>query len=179
MIDHGFGVKLTKLYGDDEKQKTFRWRNNPLIYKWCRQFEPLDWTSHNKWFDGLPDRQDVKMYGIRHDVNFVGVCGLTDIDRINSRAEFSLYIGTEYWGNGHGTNALKTLLAHGFDSLNLHSIWGETYAENPASKVFESIGMKLDGTRRGFYYRDGKYIDAHLYSILKGEFSKKTGGGEL
>lgn len=100
-----------------------------------------------------------------------GVCGLTSIDRVNQRAEFSLYIAPGDQGQGVGEKALKTLCKHGFNNLNLNSIWGESYVGNPAIHMFEKIGFKPEGKRRQHYFRDGKFIDAHIFSLLRSECS--------
>lgn len=104
-----------------------------------------------------------------NDEQYVGVCGLTDIDYINSRAEFSLYIGPEYRGRGIAGKALSRLVAHGFDVLNLNSVWGESFAGNPAEKVFKLVGFIKTGVRPAFYYRQGAYVDANLWTIMRGQ----------
>ena len=105
-----------------------------------------------------------------NSTGFVGMCGLTDIDLINRRAEFSLYIVPECWKKGYGKAALQTLFSHGFRNLNLNVIWGETFDENPAIELFKNLGMYYEGTRNEFYYRDGSYIDAHLISMSRSQF---------
>jgi RimJ/RimL family protein N-acetyltransferase len=101
----------------------------------------------------------------------VGVCGLTDIDYLVGKAEFSLYVAPSMQGKGLGKKGLKALFNLGFQVFNLNLIWGETFDKNPAYKMFLDLGMVYDGTRRQFYYKDGKYIDAHLISITKEEFN--------
>jgi RimJ/RimL family protein N-acetyltransferase len=112
------------------------------------------------------------MYEIRNPESLtpLGVCGLTSIDLYNRHAEFSLYIAPQLQGDGLGTRALKTLLAYGFKTLGLNSIWGETFQGNHALKMFEQMGFKIEGSRRDFYFRDGKYIDAVLVSMQASEF---------
>jgi RimJ/RimL family protein N-acetyltransferase len=150
------------------------WRNNYNIWKWCRQNDLISQDSHQKWSESLRDRSDVKMYAIKNNITVVGVCGLTDIDRINQRAEFSLYINSDHQGQGYGKSALKTLIAHGFMSQNLNVIWGETFEGNPAYDMFLKLGMKHEGTRRQFYYKEGNFIDAHLVSITKQEYREQN-----
>ena len=112
-----------------------------------------------------------KCFGLR---NLVGVCGLTDINLIHRRAEFSLYIFPEYHRRGYAKDALKALFRHGFDDLNLHSIWGETFDGNPALSLFtDKLGMVYEGTRRQFYFKNGKYVDAHIISLTKEEFYER------
>lgn len=169
MIDYGFGVKIGPI-SDVPAEKLRVWRNNPEIYKWCRQVSPLEKFEHIAWIKSLENgRDDVKMFSIWVNKCPIGACGLTSIDHINRRAEFSLYIARGAQGNSFGKKALKTLLGHGFGSLNLNLIWGETFDGNPAAKMFEKLGFKKEGTRREFYFKNGKYIDAHLYSIKREE----------
>lgn len=163
---------LRRLKREDLKD-AFECRNDELIANWCRQYLPISWDHHVKWFESLEGRKDVEMFVIDHNGFFAGVCGLTDIDYINSRAEFSLYIKRELQREKLGTKSLSGLLKVGFNRLNLNLIWGETFEGNPAIKMFEKVGMIKDGTRRQFYFRDGKYIDAHLYSITREEFNAR------
>ena len=178
MINFGFGVSLDSLK-EESLKILLTWRNDFKIWKTCRQNDLLTWDSHHKWFESLSNNPKVKMYGIvrpagvDHESVLVGVCGLTDIDLTNRRAEFSLYIGPENQRRGYAAKALKTLISHGFSNLNLNCVWGETFKGNPAAGMFEAIGMEKEGTRKQFYFREGKYIDADLYSVLASEWPYK------
>ena len=163
-------VRLRKLASADLPQ-LLAWRNSPSIYKWCRQFEPISADRHAAWFASIQDEQSTRMYGIQDAEGIlVGVCGLTSIDYVNSRAEFSLYVGPEHHGAGFGEAGLRALCAHGFNVLNLNSIWGEAFDSNPAMKIFKRVGFKEEGRRRQFYFRQGRYIDAILFSLLRSEY---------
>jgi RimJ/RimL family protein N-acetyltransferase len=152
----------------------FKWRNDERIWGWCRQNDLISWAEHLAWYQSMVCDDSIKMYAIvcAQQLKPVGVCGLTSIDRINRRAEFSLYIGPENQGQGYAQAALKALISKGFHNHGLNCIWGETFAGNPAAVMFENIGFKKEGTRRQFYFRDGRFIDAHLYSILASEWEK-------
>jgi len=170
MIDHKMGVQLRKL-GKQDIEPTFRWRNTPDIYKWCRQYEPLSDIKHTQWFEHQALDPSIEMYAItKPSKPLIGVCGLTSIDTINRHAEFSLYIGPEHAGEGAGEAALRTLVAHGFHGLNLNMIWGEVFDDNPALHMFERVGFQRDGFRRDMFYRGGKYIGTHMISLVRGEW---------
>lgn len=164
-------VTLRRLATDRDQELTFRWRNDERISKWCRQYDALHFLNHENWFESQASDKSISMYAIQAGSDpIVGVCGLTSIDLINRRAEFSMYIGPEHQGNGYGEAALRALIHKGFYSYGLNSIWGETFDGNHAIKMFKRVGMKLEGTRRESYYRDGRFIDAHLVSILRSEY---------
>lgn len=112
----------------------------------------------------------------------IGCTGLTYIDWKNSRAEVSIYIGDKkYKGKGYGTDTLKVLIDYGFRELNLHMLFGEIFEYNRANiRLFEKCGFKKDGVLRHRLYRDGKYWDSIIYSILDKEWAKaKLGQKEV
>ncbi len=128
-------------------------------------------TKHKQWLENHEKDCSIRMYLIRDGSTPIGVCGLTGIDLVNQRAEFSIYIAPGYQGQGYGKQALKLLLWHGFDAYPLNVIWGEVFDKNPGLDVFLKVGFKKEGLRRDFYYRNGKFVDAHIISIKRNEFT--------
>ncbi len=160
------------------------YRNNPNIMRWCRQYKLLSFHDQKEWYKKINDSDEIEMRVIvakkenqsitneRNNLQYIiiGVCGLTSIDFINRRAEFSLYIAPEYQGHGNAKAALIKLFKFGFDDLNLNIIWGESFEGNPAINIFKKM-MFEEGKRRQFYYKNGKYVNAVLYSITKNEYN--------
>ena len=172
MIDFGIDIYLGPLDSIDPDLLRL-WRNDYRVWRYCRQHDLLAREAHLKWLDVHCDTNEQnKMYSIIDPKSRMGlgVCGLTNIDSHNRTGEFSLYINPNLHGKGHGKKALMTLISHGFMNLGLSTIWGETYDFNPARYLFGKVGMILEGTRRNFYFREGRSINAHLYSILKEEW---------
>lgn len=154
------------------------WRNDGRIWRWCRQSDVISDAEQVRWFNSLADNKTIKLYKLfvsTPDTSGpVGVAGFTSIDYFNSRAEFSLYIAPEMQGKGLGRRFLEILFTHGFTNLGLNLIYGEMFEGNPAAKTFESLGMTKEGTRRQFYWKDGKRTDAHLYSITRDEWHARN-----
>lgn len=168
MIDKGHGVWLGAV-----QQKNLelirRMRNLPELNQWFRQNTQLSEYENLTYWQKVWSGQEHKFFQV-HDVNedLLGVAGLTYIDRQNQRAEFSLWISPEEQKKGFGKKALMTLFDHGFDDLNLHCIYGECFDGNPALDIFvKSLGMRYDGCRQQFYFKGGKWIDAHVISIIR------------
>lgn len=148
----------------------FKMRNDPSVYKWCRQYAPLHWEAHEAWYLRQARDSSLEMFAVSVYEELVGCVGLTSIDLVNRRAEFSCYIGKDHQGKGYGKEALKLLLEFGFMDLGLNRIWGESFAGNPALLVFEKLGFQKEGIRLDHYYRAGRFIDAHLVSISASEY---------
>ena len=169
MIDFKFGVYLDTINAADLDQLR-AWRNTKSIWRWCRQVTLITEADHRYWFEHIAFNGKNRMYTIKSGSGkLVGVCGLTDIDTTARRAEFSLYIGPEHQRCGHAENGLKTLIKHGFDDLGLNLIFGETMSGNPALRLFKKLGMKIEGVRRDFYWKEGGFTDATLISIKRDE----------
>lgn len=152
-----------------------KWRNDYRIWQYTRQNDMINEIEHVEWFERQAKDKSIRMYKIQvttpDTTAMVGVCGLTSIDYANSRAEFSCYVDPTAQKAGLGTKALELLFRHGFTNFGLRLIWGESFDGNPAIRIFEKMGMVKEGTRRGFYWKNGKYVDAHLYSITAEEFN--------
>jgi RimJ/RimL family protein N-acetyltransferase len=175
MIDFGYGVALGPLRHENTWHY-FKARNDQRVWKWCRQFDLLTEDGHEAWVHNVQINPKIRMYellpnGLQRPV---GVAGLTDIDHVNQRAEFSLYVFPDEQGQRFGKLGLQTLVSHGFWNLNLNRIWGETFDQNPAAKIFEGLGFEKEGTRKDFYFREGKFIDAHLYSVGRAQWFKRS-----
>ena len=105
----------------------------------------------------------------------IGVCGLTYIDWKNKHTEISCYLNSVNWQKKkEARDTIHTILKYGFEELNLHRIWAEIFStaqENIA--LFNKIGFVREGILRQKLWRDGKWWNSHIYSMLSSEFNKK------
>jgi RimJ/RimL family protein N-acetyltransferase len=78
------------------------------------------------------------------------------------------------WGKGLGTEATHLVIDYGFNMLNLNRIQLHVNAENEAAKaVYKKIGFKHEGTLRQAMYKNNKYYDFWLMSILAEEYFRR------
>ena len=163
-------LKPIDLDSDHELDFHVEGRNQTQVMMWCRQLKPITLREHRAHLEECAKGNKRMFFNVMENIDFpepVGMTGLTDIDYIHRRAEFSLWIHPKYHRFGYGKKALRLLLMFGFMDLNLNRIWGETFEGNPAAGMFESLGFQKEGTRKEFYYKNGVYLDAHLYSISR------------
>lgn len=106
------------------------------------------------------------IWAIVHDDALVGAIGLVLVPA-HRRAEVGYWIAREAWGQGIATEALRAVLAHGFDTLGLHRIEAMHYVENPASgRVMQKVGMQYEGRLRDVVLRDGVPRTNERYAML-------------
>ena len=68
--------------------------------------------------------------------------GKTDMTDRDDECEMGFWLGKEYWGNGIMPEAAGEVLRHGFEELNMSTVWCGYYDGNQKSKrAQEKIGF--------------------------------------
>lgn len=157
-----------------------RWLNDPDVRQGLLMRYPLSLAEEEDWFAAMlkkaqPERP--MAIEIQPDPGedvwvFVGNCSIFDIDWENRSAEVGIHIGEkEYWDQGFGTKAMRLLLLHGFDTMNLHRISLRVFETNQrAIRSYEKAGFILEGKMREAQYIRGRYADVLLMSVLQQEW---------
>jgi RimJ/RimL family protein N-acetyltransferase len=100
----------------------------------------------------------------------IGTIGLREIDQEHLQAEMGFWIGTDWWGQGHATEAAKSVIRYGFKELGLNRIYTHHMVRNPASgRVLEKLGMKREGLLRQRVRKWGKFEDVVILAILRND----------
>lgn len=109
------------------------------------------------------------IWAITREGAVVGAMGLHMV-AAHHRAEVGYWVAREAWGQGIATEALRMVIAHGFDVMGLHRIEAHHYPENPASgRVMEKAGMTREGQLRGVVFREGVPRDNVAFAILRSD----------
>ena len=103
---------------------------------------------------------------------FIGLIAL-NLGKQNYRtAEVWFKIHKDFWRMGYTTEALKTLLAFGFNQLKLHRMEAGCAVDNIASsKVLENVGFTREGMKRKKLPIRGEWKDNCFYGILEDDFN--------
>ena len=101
---------------------------------------------------------------------FIGMCGLTNIEWENGTAEISLIINPRYRGKGNGENSTCLLLGEAFGNMRLFSVFGEVYdCGNRAfwETLVDRIGGSYKTNLKHRKYYNGKMYDSMWFSFKK------------
>ena len=155
-----------------------KWRNDPkLIESLGAPFRYINLNVDEKWFDNyMSNRSNTVRCAIvtESDDNIIGLVTIASINNINRTGEVHIMIGNvENRGKGIGTFAVKEILNHAFNNLNLNRIELGVLSTNiAAQKLYEKCGFVREGVKRNAIYKNGVYIDMYLYAILKEDFMR-------
>jgi [ribosomal protein S5]-alanine N-acetyltransferase len=87
---------------------------------------------------------------------------------LTHKAELGYWIAKPYWGKGIVTDSVKAFVKYAFDELGLCRITASVFEPNLASaRVLEKNGFQLEGHLRKHYQKDGRFMDARIYGLLK------------
>ena len=99
----------------------------------------------------------------------VGVARLSHVDTRDERASYAVGIhDPELLGQGLGTEVTQLVLAHAFETLELHRVDLRvlTYNER-AIRCYEKCGFRHEGIERESALVDGEWCDDAMMAILR------------
>lgn len=146
-----------------------RWFNDPEVTRWLKLFLPLMRVQEERWFDRFA-KSDKDVVWAVHDENdrHIGASGIHHIDWRNRNGVTGTVIGEKSaWGQGYGTDIMRTRTRWAFEELGLHRLQSDTFAENRASvRCLEKVGYRRVGTLHQRVWRHGAWHDLLLWEIL-------------
>ena len=174
------GKVRLRAFREDDLKNSVAWLNNPAVTRYLLHMRPWSLVEEKAWLDRVMKNEDRSMVTFvveTTDGEYVGSTGLAHIDPRNRSAEAGIVIGRpEEWGRGLGTDAMKALLRHGFEELNLHRVALRVYTFNErAIRSYQKLGFTEEGRLRQAMFRHGAWHDVIIMSILQPEFFEKHG----
>lgn len=157
-----------------------KWRNDPeLIENLGAQFRYINLEVDEKWFDNyMSNRGNAVRCAITEndDGTILGLISLVSLDYVNQSAELHIMIGnSQNQGKGIGTFAVKTMLKHAFNNINLRRIELSVLASNKrAQHLYEKVGFVREGIKKQVIFKNGKFVDIYLYAALKNEYQMEV-----
>ena len=152
-----------------------RWMNDPEVRYWLHHSDRPDATVESvRGRFGLTEERFPNLAWLIETLEGrpVGHLGLLQVDPHHKRAELAISIGEkECWSRGYGTDAIRTVLRHGFEDLGLRRIDLHTDADNARGiRCYEKCGFVREGVMRERRVRYGKPLDMVLMAVLRDEW---------
>lgn len=108
----------------------------------------------------------------REDNKPVGYIMATNIDYVHRKAQLGgIVITEELSGKGYGTESSFLFLRHLFYELGMNMVYTHVREDHAASlKLFEKLGFQKDGLIRSYIYKQNKFHNVFIVTLLKNEF---------
>jgi diamine N-acetyltransferase len=174
-VTEGERVRLRPIERDD-LPRFVEWFSDPEVRRHLDLYLPFSLAQEERWFENLQDRlenQEVVMMTIEtSDGAHIGNISLMPINWKDRQAELGITIGDkDYWDQGYGSDAIRTMLRVAFDQMNLHRVFLRVHDDNARGiRCYRKVGFRHEGTMREGVFKDGEYRDVHVMSILESEY---------
>lgn len=167
--------------GNKVKLRAYKKDDIKLAYEYINDYEvkrllvtnipyPMIYEQEEKWYESLIKMDDEYNFAIEclDNGKYIGGCGIKSVDWLSRKLVVGIFIGDKkYWGKGYGTDAMKILVKFIFEQMNINKIKLNVFSFNKrAKKCYEKCGFKVEGILKEELFRDGKYYDEYIMSIL-------------
>jgi [ribosomal protein S5]-alanine N-acetyltransferase len=158
----------------------FEIRNNPIAMQYIGR--PVANTKEDAvtLFDMMQKTEEDSLgisWAIQYKDNaeMLGYIGFYRIDFANYRAEIGYTLNPKHFNKGIMQEAVKPVIAHGFNHFNFNSIIADISPLNIATiKLVKKHDFVQEAYFREIYNNDGVFSDSTIYTLLKvdweGEF---------
>lgn len=158
---------------DGDSSLLFEWINDHDLVVLNAPYRPVSEVEHREWFEKLGKRTDRVFFMIEdvETLSTIGSCQLLNIHSIHQSAELQIRIGqTIFQNKGAGSEAVRQLVAFGFEDLNLRRIVLQVFATNErAIRVYEKNGFVREGLLRQAAFIDGRWVDVLCMAKMRGD----------
>ncbi len=166
---------LRKLTADDADD-IFVYASDPEVTRYL-VWEPHRTISDSRDFvraalaryeAGIVAPWGIELKGARR---LVGTCDYISLSVDHARAEIGYAISRTYWGRGLMTEAVRKIIAYGFDIKKFNRIQAVCEVPNVASaRVLEKAGMTFEGVLRQYLIQRSSPRDVKMYAILRNDW---------
>jgi len=159
------------------EEKDIEWarvlHNDPEVLKMLTDPREVSKEQQKSWFEGLQKSKSSERWVAEHKGAPIGVIRIDHIDRNNNSVCIGLDIHKDFRGKGHAKPVYSMIFRHWFDKEKMNRLWLLVAKYNEvALNLYKKLGFKEEGVQRQGLFRDGKYHDYVMMSLLKKEYDE-------
>jgi RimJ/RimL family protein N-acetyltransferase len=155
--------------------RSIKWLNDSEIMRLLGRRHHLSMAEEEKWYEDYLKSGKSRIFAIEDENgSHIGNIGLHNIDNENRSTSLGIVVGERSrWGMGYGSDALVTVLRYAFRELGMHKVSLRVFHNNErAIKSYKRCGFKKEGVMREQVFKDGKFHNLFIMSILDREFKE-------
>ncbi len=164
----------------DDTEAVYAFKSDPSVTA-CYGQEPHRTIEESRaWLQRRVDDYAIRdsifwVLTLKEDDVVIGECCLWNFDPSFQCAEIGYELHPRYWHRGLMAEALREVLAYGFQEMGLHRIEASPFAGNIRSKnLLIKLRFKSEGTLRERYLFRGRFLDQMYFGLLKEEWSDRA-----
>ena len=122
--------------------------------------------------DGFISKQEISfIITQKHTREFIGCCGMFDINEENSNCCLFIQIDKHYRNQGIATEAIHAITKYGMEDLKFHRMYAYITPGNDASlRVLSKCGYIREGILRDMEFYKDRYWDGIVMAIIEQDY---------
>lgn len=154
-----------------------KWANDPKTQDIVGDIHfPSSFEYQKKWFSNLQNDHLNQRFAIESkEIGLIGISSIMHIDWKNNHAWHGIVLGdVDIRGKGYGIDTVMATMRYAFDELHLERLDGSIIEYNRTSYSFycEKLGWKVEGSKKNYYYRKGRYWDQIIVGITRKDYEE-------
>jgi [ribosomal protein S5]-alanine N-acetyltransferase len=175
-LDLSNGYYLSAVKPDDkdayiEHFKDRRIYENTLAIPYPYTEADADWWIQERVLNPQTSQLPCSLFAIRNPQGFlIGSldAGCKSASNITHSSEIGYWLAPPYWGKGIMTEGVVLLCDYAFKELALTKLTAHVFIFNRRSaRVLEKNGFAIERVIKKYHYKDGAFIDACLYTLIR------------
>ena len=168
-------LKFRKMLKSDQEQ-VLTWRVQPDVAQYMLTQIEFNLDRQLRWFDRIDRSSNAEYWIIENNGKGIGVINLSEIDPINRRATWGLYVGENMNSPVGGMLPMYFYnYAFGRKDLNLHKLHGMVLDTNTNMlRVHDVCGYRRVGIHKDHVLRDGRFHDVHVVELLREDWLARS-----
>ena len=169
MYEYG-GVAIRPIEEKD-LEKMASLRGDPRIWMMLGDISMINKSAQYQWFSGIQGDSKRRYFILcSKQQDFLGIVRMDEIDWINRSMRVGGDVIPEFHHQGHGTKMFEIIKKYCFDYLNMNRLWLLVLDTNSAAlHLYTKAGFMEEGRQRQAIFRDGRYHDYIMMSLLQSE----------
>ena len=161
-------LKFRKMLRSDQEQ-VLVWRVKPDVAQFMLTQVEFNLEKQLRWFDRINSSTIDEYWIVENNGKAIGVINLCEIDRINQRATWGLYVGEDMNSPVGGMLPMYFYnYVFGRKDLNLHKLHGMVLDINTNMlRVHEACGYRQVGIHKDHVLRQGRFHDVYVVELLR------------
>lgn len=146
-------------------------RSQPDVWMHLGNIQMISLQEQERWYGEMLSDVTRRYYIVgTQRIDFIGIVRMDAIDVINRSIRVGGDLLPEFQEQGYGLKMIELIKRYCFNFLNVHRIWLLVLDTNERAKgLYRRAGFVDEGRQREAIFRNGKYIDYLMMSMLRGE----------
>jgi diamine N-acetyltransferase len=160
---------------EKDLEKMVALRASPKVWMNLGDIAMVGLKAQQEWFNSLQGDKKRQYYIFcTPEIPFLGIVRFDEIDWVNRSIRVGGDIMPEYQGQGYGTKLFQMIEKYCFDYLNMQRLWLLVIESNHAGQnLYRKAGFIEEGRQRKAIFRNGKFQDYIMMSLLIKEWKEK------